>query len=78
MQWSSSTGEPVIYWLIYIVLTLILTICGHKISSLRVKLKQIKIAIFAGIFYSLVEGLRWLRGADYYHYYSDLAFNFLI
>lgn len=76
MQWSSSTGEPVIYWLIYIVLTLILTICGHKISSLRVKLKQIKIAIFAGIFYSLVEGLRWLRGADYYHYYSDLAFNF--
>lgn len=77
MNWSSTTGDPIIYWTLYVLLTLVLTFCGWQIS--RDNEKQIKFkkyAWIAGISYSLVEGLRWLRGADYYHYYMDLETNF--
>ena len=77
MNWSSSTGDPTVYWTFYVLLTLILTYCGWGISNDDEKQTHFKkYAWIAGVSYSLVEGLRWLRGADYYHYYQDLATNF--
>lgn len=77
MNYSVSTGDPTIYWTLYVLLTLILTFCGWGISKDNEKQSQFnKYAWIAGISYSLIEGLRWLRGADYYHYYMDLDTNF--
>ncbi len=77
MIWASSTGDPLVYWTLYVLLTLILALCGWGISTDDVRQTHFKqYAWIAGIAYSLVEGLRWLRGADYYHYYQDLATNF--
>lgn len=77
MNYSVSTGDPTIYWTLYVLLTLILTFCGWGISKDDEKQSQFnKYAWIAGISYSLIEGLRWLRGADYYHYYMDLDTNF--
>lgn len=77
MDWSSSTGDPFVYWTFYVLLTLILAYCGWGISSDDEKQTHFrKYAWIAGISYSLIEGLRWLRGADYYHYYMDLETNF--
>ncbi len=33
MGWSSSTGEPFVYWSFYVLLVLILTYCGWGISN---------------------------------------------
>lgn len=77
MNYSVSTGDPAIYWTFYVLLTLILVFCGWGISKDDEKQSQFnKYAWIAGISYSLIEGLRWLRGADYYHYYMDLDTNF--
>ena len=77
MNWSSSTGDPFVYWSFYVLLVLILTYCGWGISNDDEKQTHFrKYAWIAGISYSLIEGLRWLRGADYYHYYMDLDTNF--
>lgn len=77
MNYSVSTGDPAIYWTFYVLLTLILAFCGWGISKDDGKQSQFnKYAWIAGISYSLIEGLRWLRGADYYHYYMDLDTNF--
>lgn len=77
MNWSSSTGDPFIYWSFYVLLVLILTYCGWGISNDDEKQTHFrKYAWIAGTSYSLIEGLRWLRGADYYHYYMDLDTNF--
>ena len=78
MNWSSSTGDPIVYWTLYVLLTLVLTFCGWQISRDNEKQSKFKkYAWIAGVSYSLVEGLRWLRGADYYHYYMDLESNFM-
>ena len=59
------------------LLVLILTYCGWGISNDDEKQTHFrKYAWIAGTSYSLIEGLRWLRGADYYHYYMDLDTNF--
>lgn len=77
MNWSSSTGDPTVYWSFYVFLTLLLTFCGYGISKDDDKQSHFKLyAWIAGVSYSLIEGLRWLRGADYYHYYMDLETNF--
>lgn len=77
MDWSSSTGDPFVYWSFYVSLVLILTYCGWGISNDDEKQTHFrKYAWIAGISYSFIEGLRWLRGADYYHYYMDLDTNF--
>lgn len=77
MNYSSTTGDPFVYWSLYVLLTLVLTYCGWQISRDNEKQTNfMKYAWIAGISYSLVEGLRWLRGADYYHYYMDLESNF--
>lgn len=33
MGWSSSTGDPFVYWSFYVLLVLILTYCGWGISN---------------------------------------------
>ena len=33
MGWSSSTGDPIVYWSLYVLLVLILTYCGWGISN---------------------------------------------
>lgn len=77
MDWSSSTGDPFVYWSFYVLMVLILTYCGWGISNDDEKQTHFrKYAWIAGISYSLIEGLRWLRGADYYHYSMDLETNF--
>lgn len=77
MNYSVTTGDPTIYWTLYVLLTLILTFCGWGISKDDEKQTHFrKYAWIAGISYSLIEGLRWQRGADYYHYYMDLDTDF--
>lgn len=77
MFWSSNTGDPFVYWSFYVFLTLLLAFCGWQISNDDDKQTHFKkYAWIAGVSYSLIEGLRWLRGADYYHYYMDLETNF--
>lgn len=65
-------GNPVIYWLLRILLLCILIYCGWGISYDNSK-KFTKYAWIAGLSYSLIQGLRWLRGADYPHYYDDIV-----
>lgn len=77
MMWSATTGDPTVYWSLYLFLTLLLTFCGYGISKDDDEQSHFKLyAWIAGVSYSLIEGLRWLRGADYYHYYMDLETNF--
>lgn len=65
-------GEPIVYWFLRIFLLIVLTYCGWGISYDTPK-RYNKYAWFAGISYSLIQGLRWLRGADYPHYYNDIV-----
>ena len=79
MHYSSSAGNPIVYWSIYVLLTILLAFCGWKIANDNSKQTHFKkYAWIAGVSYSLIEGLRWMRGADYYHYYMDLSTNFAI
>lgn len=70
--WSSSTGNPTVYWFFYLLLLSILLLCGYRISKDGYvefkKFEHLAIASFEHI-----EGLRWLRGTDYWHYYQDLV-----
>ena len=53
------------------ILLLTFIVCGYGISFGK-KNYYYKYAVVAGLVYSLIEGLRWNRGQDYYHYYGDL------
>ena len=68
-------GEPIVYWFLRIFLLIVLIYCGWGISYDTPK-RYNKYAWFAGISYSLIQGLRWLRGADYPHYYNDIVMVF--
>ena len=65
-------GDPIIYWILRILLLAILFFCGWGISK-DAPARYNKYAWLAGSAYSLIEGLRWLRGADYPHYYNDIV-----
>src|SRR5574344_2166799 len=67
----SITGDPIVYWVLKIILLLTLLICGYGISYKKQNYFN-RFAITAGVVYSLIEGLRWDRGADYMHYYWDI------
>lgn len=71
-NYSTSTGDPTVYWFFYILLLSILLFCGYRISK-GGDLEFKKFAKIAIVSFGLIEGLRWLRGADYWHYYQDLA-----
>lgn len=69
---NSDIGSPLIYWTLRVLLLVILTYCGWGISKDDSR-KFRKYAYFATFAFSLIEGLRWLRGVDYPHYYNDLV-----
>lgn len=67
-------GDPIVYWFVRIVLVAILWFCGWGISTHGKDEKNFRLWAWPAIIsYSLVEGLRWNRGRDYYHYYQDLT-----
>ena len=65
-------GDPILYWTLRLILLITFVVCGYGISFDK-KNNYYKYAIPAGLVYSLIEGLRWNRGQDYYHYYGDLV-----
>lgn len=65
-------GDPIIYWILRIFLLGVLVYCGWGISFDNPH-RYKKYAWFTGITYSLIQGLRWLRGVDYPHYYNDIV-----
>lgn len=65
-------GDPIVYWLLRILLLVTLLICGWGISYQEKRYFKVY-ALIAGTVYSLIQGLRWNRGQDYPHYYSDLT-----
>jgi len=67
-----STGSLFAYWFLKVSLVAVLVSCGYGISYKSPKDFKVY-AIIAAIFYSLIEGLRWNRGADYMHYYHDFV-----
>lgn len=73
MQWNSNIGDPIVFWILKTILLFELFYCGYKISNGN---KYKKYALISTVFYSLIEGLRWMRGVDYWHYYQDIATNF--
>lgn len=68
MDYSQSTGNPIVYWILYLFLIGMLIFCGYRMGNSDRKSYK-KFAWMAIITFSLIEGLRWLRGADYYNYY---------
>ncbi len=68
-------GDPIIYWTLRIILVAILFISGWGISHNDGKDPALfwKWTLPSIVAYSLIEGLRWNRGQDYYHYYQDLT-----
>lgn len=69
--WGYGVGDPVIYWILRIILLCILLFCGYGIGHYP---KHSNVFIYiAALFYSLIQGLRWQRGVDYVHYYNDLV-----
>lgn len=73
MQWNSNIGDPIVFWILKTILLFVLFYCGYNISNGN---KYKKYALISTVFYSLIEGLRWMRGVDYWHYYQDIATNF--
>ncbi len=70
-MFATNIGDPFTYWILRIILLLVLLYCGWGISYRNEKFFNLY-AIIALVFYSLIQGLRWNRGVDYHHYYSDL------
>lgn len=69
MNTASDLG---IYWALRLFLFGLFIICGYAISFFDKKGKDFwYYAITLIIFYSLIEGLRFDRGVDYYHYYLE-------
>lgn len=73
--WNSNLGDPILLWILRTILVFVLLYCGYHISNEN-KENYRKYALISTIFYSLIEGLRWMRGVDYWHYYQDIATNF--
>lgn len=71
MAWGYGIGNPILYWIIRVILLCILTFCGFGIG--RYPKQSKKFTYIAALFYSLIQGLRWLRGIDYAHYYNDIV-----
>ena len=74
MFFSSNIGDPVLFWIFRFLLLLIFIFCGYGMSFKKEENFN-KYAVSAIIPYAIIEGLRWMRGRDYYHYYQDLVTN---
>lgn len=68
----SLAGVPFVYWLLRSCLVLVMIYCGRKIAN-RDGSEFWKYAKWIVLFYTVVEGLRWGRGNDYYHYWYDVT-----
>ena len=67
-------GDPIVYWTLRLLLLIILIYNGWNISYKDKNGDNYWANVFPSIFaYSLIQGLRWNRGADYPHYYHDLT-----
>lgn len=67
-------GNPVNYWILRIALFVILIFCGWGVSYKTNTNRQYWLWTAPIILsYSLFFGLRYGRGADYFHYYQDLV-----
>ena len=62
-------GNISVYWGLIFLLTFILFLCGSAISKKRGVNTNFYFGV-AILSFALVEGLRWMRGTDYYDYYS--------
>lgn len=69
----NSIGDLSVYWFLKIFLILSLFWCGWGISYRNPQNKYFGLyAVIATVVYSVIEGLRWDRGVDYYNYYTEL------
>lgn len=75
MYFYSNIGDPLVLWVLKTFLLFILVYCGYHIAFGK-KDKISNYCVVSTIFYSLIQGLRWMRGPDYLHYYHDIATNF--
>lgn len=67
-------GDPIVYWALRLLLLAILINSGWRISYKDKDGDNYWMNVFPSIIaYSLIQGLRWNRGADYPHYYQDLT-----
>lgn len=67
-------GDPIVYWTLRLLLLIILINSGWHISYKDKDEGNYWTNVFPSIIaYSLIQGLRWNRGADYPHYYQDLT-----
>ena len=71
-SFSSDVGDVKVYWTLQIVFYLSMIICGRGISFSN-RIVSNRYCIATVVIFSVYEGLRWLRGADYAHYYTDLT-----
>lgn len=70
----NSVGDPILFWVLRLVVFLSLLYSGYLISYKDNEGKSYwKYSSIGIIVYSLVEGLRWNRGIDYPHYYQDIT-----
>lgn len=68
---SRHFGNPIVYWIIIIFLYLVLFITGYKAKFCNKK-DYWKICFPAIMLYSIIEGIRYGRGTDFFHYMYDL------
>lgn len=73
-RYSSDLGIPFIYWSLRILLLAVLCYSGYRIANTSGK-KSRPYVISAIASYALIQGLRWGRGADYFHYLLDIEFD---
>lgn len=69
-------GDIYTYWILRYLLLVILIVCGYGISYR----KSNNFNIYAGISlvaYSIIVGMRYGRGRDYFHYYQDISTNMM-
>lgn len=74
MNFGTSTGDPILFWVLRLLVLLSLFLSGYLISYKdEGGEKYWKYSSIGIIVYSLIEGLRWNRGVDYPHYYQDIT-----
>lgn len=71
-SFSPDVGNVTVYWVLQIIFYLLMAYLGYKITKSKGKLLN-RFCNFTIAYFSIYEGLRWLRGADYAHYYADLT-----
>lgn len=75
MSLDPNFGDAFIYWSLRLLLLSVLTYSGYKISYLEDGSKFWRSCTAPLLLYSLIQGLRYMRGTDYSHYMQDLEGN---